>query len=199
MARLHLVDVDDMPASYEAEEAVPDALKRGRNVGDERRLQTAPTHRSWENNPAVHAFHNNAFLTLWREDVTGLTPRETELVILSTARGFGSHLEWNVHVGTAIDVGTTEDDVIAVFERDYSRLADRDAALVRYVAAFSEMATSDEVHDGLGEFYDDSTIVGVMELAGFYALCCLVIDAMGFETAPPDDRFEHLSFESLAA
>lgn len=199
MARLNLVEPEDMPERFEAEEKVPDELKGGRNVGEERRVQNAETHRSWENNPDVHEFHNNAFLTLWREDVTGLTPRETELVILGVVRSFESKLEWNVHAGTAVDVGVSEDDVVAIFDRSHDELAPKDAALLRYVTALANMNVTDRVHDELSEHYDDGTIVGIMQLAGFYALCALVIDAMGVRTAEPDERFTHLGFDVLAA
>lgn len=197
MSRFTLVDPEEMPAHVEGEDLVPEELARGRNVSGERRLQHARTHRSWENNPAVHGFHNEAFLRLWRQDVTGLEPRETEFVVLTTARAFRSKLEWNVHVGTGVEAGIDEDDVVAIFDRDYDALEGADAALARYVTEFSAKEVTKPVHDALAGHFDERTVVGIMELAGFYALCCLLVDATGVETVPADERYDHLSFDRL--
>ena len=139
------------------------------------------------NNPAAQELHTNAYLALWQEELTGLTPRETELIILATGRAFGSGYEWQSHTPTALARGVDEEEIVALGEGDYDALSEKDAALVRYVTAVANMAVTDELHEDLARYYDDRTIVGILVLAGYYSLCAVVIDALGFSGDEAED------------
>lgn len=198
MARSPLVDPEKMPEHYAAEDRMPDGYQQSRHA-TEGRLQQSPVLRVMANNPEILELHTNAFLDLWREEVTGLTSRETELVIMTVGRTFDSKNEWNSHLSNALGYGVTEDEVLALARGDFDELADKDSALVRYVEAVWEMSVTDELHDELAEHYDDRTIVGIQVLTGYYTLCAVVIDAFGVEEADPGEAPDELGYEALLA
>lgn len=197
MSRFSLVDPDAMPDSYEAEAGLAPVYRRSsRHVGGGE-LQHGRVLRSLANNPEVLRFHTNAFLSLWQEPLTGLSPRETELVILATGRAFGVRQEWDSHIQNALTVGLTREEVTALAAGDFDALEPSDAALARYVTAVAEMAVTDEIHDELADHYDDRTMIGILVLAGYYALCAVVIDALDIEPADPGPDYADVGYEAL--
>jgi alkylhydroperoxidase family enzyme len=188
-----MVDPNEMPRHYDAETRLPEAYKRSRHVGDDRHLQTGRTMRSLANNPGLLELHTNAFLSLWREDLTGLTPKETELVIMTTGRTLGStggQNEWDSHVQNAMTIGGwTREELEALGKGDFDELGEKHGALARYVTAIQNMAVTDELHDEVAEHYDHETMIGILVLAGYYGLCAVVITALGIEPAEPGEEY----------
>lgn len=199
MARLPLVDVEEMPTHFDAEDRLP-GYEETRHA-KEGRLQRSQLLRAMANNREILELHTNAFLDLWREDLTGLSGRETELVILTIGRTTGSKNEWNSHLQNAVNQGITEDELVALANWDLATLPANEAVLVRYVAAMCDMAVTDDLHDELSEHYDDRTIVGIQVLTGYYMLCAVVIDAM----LPEEDQAdtgevpEELGYDAMIA
>lgn len=203
MARFTLRDPDEMPREYDAEATLPEAYKRSRHVGEERHLQSGRTLRSLANNPEILELHTNAFLTLWQEEITGLTPKETELVILTTGRTLGEtggQNEWDSHIQNAMTIGGwSRDEIVALATGDFDALGEKYAALARYVTAVQTMAVTDEIHEELAAHYDEETMIGILVLAGYYSLCAVVITALGIDPAEPGEEYEDVGYEALIA
>ena len=199
MARLPLVDVDEMPTHYDAQDRLP-GYEETRHAKEDR-LRRSTLLRALANNVDILRLHTNAFLDLWREELTGLSGRETELVILTVGRTFKSKNEWNSHLQNAVNQGVTEDELVALADMDLDRFPENEAALVRYVEAICEMAVTDELHQELSEHYDDRTVVGIDVLTGYYTLCAVVIDALipEDEQADTGEVSAELGFERVIA
>lgn len=197
MSRLPLRDPEEMPSEYEAVEGLSEDYRASYMVT--RRVGQSTSHvlRSLANNMPLQKFHTNAYLTLWQEDVTGLTPVETELVILATGRALESAYEWNSHARTALEMGLTEQEIISISRGDFDELDEQLRALAQYVTAMMNFEVTDELHEMLAEYYDDRTIVGIQVLAGYYALCAFIIDALAIEADDSGEDFVGWELEHL--
>lgn len=182
MARLPLVDAEDLPEDYNALENVPEMYRREVGI-DEEWLNTRNVLRALGNNPELLTFHNNAFLSLWGN--TGLVERETELVVLTVARELDSAYEWQHHIPRATAAGIDEDEIVAIYDQKLNQFSEAEQALLRYADAFVNQTVTDEIHEDLSRHYENSTIVGIQVLAGYYALTALVIDAMDVDLEDP--------------
>lgn len=200
MSRVPLLDPDEVPEpeTYDAYGELPDEYTESRHVG-ENRFQNSPIHRAMAHNEPAHALHTEAYLSLWNGEKTGLVPRETELVIITSGRAHGAPHEWNSHIQNALTMGLSEEEIVAIADGEFDELPDNEAALARYVTAMANMEVTDELHDELAEHYDVRTIVGIQVLAGYYALCAVVIEAIGAPLAQPGEGFEHLAYDELVA
>lgn len=183
MARLPLVDPEELPRQYESLDDVPDMYRETVGI-DEDWLNTRNVLRAMGNNPELLEFHNNAFLALWGN--TGLSTRETELTVFTVARELESEYEWQHHLPRARSAGITDDEIIDVYEENLGGFDDNEVALLEYVDAFVNQKVDDDTHDELSRYYANDTIVGIQVLAGYYALTAMVIDAMDVET---EDEF----------
>lgn len=183
----------------EAVEGLPEVYRESPHVGGDH-LKIGTTHRSLENNPELHELHNRVFLTLWQENTTGLTPKETELVILSVARAFGPRsgvLMWNSHSKNAVMVGWEEEEIAAIANGEFEALGDRHSILARYSTAVAHNEATDQLHDELAEYYEHRTIVGILLLSSYYVLCNHVITAVGAASPDPVEGYEHIGYEAL--
>lgn len=199
MSRFPLRDPEEMPDHYEAEDGLPEVYAESRHVGD-RHLETDRVLRSLANNEEILVFHSNAFLSLWQEEMTGLTPKENELIILATGRAFGSiggQNEWDSHIQNALMVGWTPEEVTALAEGRFDDLDDKYATLARYATAVANMEVTDELHEELAQYYDHSTMIGILVLCGYYALCAVVIDGLGIDPTEPGEDYEDVGYEAL--
>lgn len=123
-------------------------------------------HKVLANNPELHEAFRDFGSTIWQSG--GLTPRDREFVILSTAHQIGAAYEWQQHVRIALDEGIPEAHIQAVSSGDLDELAPEHAAIVRYVRHFVDSSIDDEVHDELASYYDDETVLGIGMLTGVY-------------------------------
>ncbi|MDX1744386.1 MAG: carboxymuconolactone decarboxylase family protein [Halobacteriales archaeon] len=198
MERLPLLPAEELPGHFTAEDHFTEEFKEESRVirRGEWRLQTSPLHRMMEHNPEVHELYTNGFLTLWREEVTGLTPRQRELVILTVARYHECRVLWNVHLQMADSEGITHEEMEAVFDGHIDVLEADDALLVDYVIAVCDFEVTDELHARLADRFDERTIVGIIVLAGYYTLSSMAIDALDIITATAPDHVS-LSYEAL--
>ncbi|MGM0591248.1 MAG: carboxymuconolactone decarboxylase family protein [Halobacteriota archaeon] len=192
MPRIQPLDPAELPDEYPAlEEYVPDTLKDEWGV-DEEWLNTLSFLQILGNNPDVHRVHLNTFLTLW--GCTGLSVRETEMVILVVSRALESELEWHVHAARAIAAGCTTDEIVAISRENYGAFDEGEAALLRYVRAVVDEEVTDELHDALAEYYDTSTIIGIMFLASYYRGYPLCLEALDW-TLDDADKGEFIGWE----
>lgn len=179
MPRVPLIDSDELPEEYEIIEQKEDQLPA---EIDSSFWNRQPTVRAFSNNPELGATHVATNTTMWTE--TGLSAAETECVILTIAREFDSEYEWHDHVFAAVErAGMSEAAVRAIYDDELEQLDRTHRLLVEYTAEYvaEHGAVSDEMHDRLAEAYDDSTVVGVAMLAGFYVSLSHEIEALGLE------------------
>ncbi len=130
------------------------------------------------NPPLLEAFRAYAS-EVWAG--AGLTPREREIVILSTAFYTDSSYEWHQHVRVALDEGIETNLILAISHENYEFLEPAHEALVRYVEHFVRGQVTDELHDRLAVHFDDDIILGVGMLAGCYLGLARVLQALGVE------------------
>jgi alkylhydroperoxidase/carboxymuconolactone decarboxylase family protein YurZ len=181
MARIPYVDPGDVPEEYH------DLLDPANPyLTDERAREDETEADSWNTVSGMRSTHGvlghnpellDAFRryarALWRE--TELSRRERELVIMSVANARESAYEWHQHAHIALQAGVTEEELLAIRRGEFDRFDPAEAALVEYVHRFVEETVDDEVHDGISAHVDESTLVGIDLLAGYY----VSIDMMG--------------------
>lgn len=176
MSRVPRVDVDDLPESYEVIERKRDVLP---DEIDSSFWNRQPTVQTFSNNRGLGWTHVTANTMFWTE--TGLTRAETECIILTIARKFDSAYEWHDHVIAAIErAGMSEDQVLAIYHGNADALDDQYATLMRYTEEYVDNhgAVSDTTHNAVATRYDDSTVVGIVMLAGFYVSLSHQIEAL---------------------
>lgn len=180
MARIPYVEPEDVPGEYRdlldpANPYLTDERAEGETEPDSWGSVTEmrSTHGVLGHNPALLDAFRRYARDLWRE--TGLTRRERELVILSVANARESAYEWHQHVPIALAAGVSRGEIRALREGELDRFDDRDAALIEYVGRFVEETVDDEVHGALLAHVDESTLIGIDLLAGYY----VSIDLMG--------------------
>lgn len=182
MARIPYVDYEDVPAEYrdlltpanpylteersEQQETEPDSWS---TFSDEVRH----THGVLGHNPPLLDAYRRYARDLWRE--TGLTRRQRELVILATANARDSAYEWHQHTQIGLQAGVTIGEMRAIRRGDRDPFDDADIALLEYVEGFATETVDDAIHDALMEHFDESTLIGINLLAGYY----VSIDLMG--------------------
>ena len=164
MARVPYVDPDDMPAEYRDDLA-------SRQSGE-----VVNVFRAIANNPPILDSFRKYFGILWAE--SGLTERERELVILAVARASGSVYEWHQHVRIARSVGVEDGAIQAIESGDLAGFDDREALLVRCALAVVAGEADDALHEAAAAEFDDSTLVGIVMLAGAYAGLARVLSVL---------------------
>jgi alkylhydroperoxidase family enzyme len=186
MAHLPYLDPEDLPEEYRdlldpslaSREGYVPANDSGEHVrdDDERRPRV---YQALANNPALlESFR------LYGSDLrteAGLSQYHRELVILTVAHQSRSRYEWHQHVRIATAGDVTGVEVRAIADATTEPFDEPAAALVAYARAFCAREGSDETHDRLAAHFDESTVVGVSQLAGFYLGLAHVLDALGVE------------------
>lgn len=171
MARVPYAEPEDVPEEYRY-------LLTESDIGD------APLIRAFANNPAVLQSYMRWGTTLWND--AGVSSRRLELVILTVASELDAAYEWQSHVGTGLDVGLTEEEILAVRSGDLDDLDPADEALAEYALAVVREEVDDAVHEAMREHYGESTIVGATLLAGHYVMTAKAIFALDIEV---EDEF----------
>jgi 4-carboxymuconolactone decarboxylase len=144
-------------------------------------LQGKPLHvyQALGNNPEVLAGLRGFFSSLWSD--SGLTDRRRELVILATTHEIGNKYEWHQHVNIGRNEGITDETIAAISEGEFDALDEEEATLLRYALSVVRGEVSDQDHDAISEYYDDSAVVGIAALTEGYAALGGIIDALGVE------------------
>lgn len=183
VTRIPLVDSDDLPEEY-------DIIGRKRSE-----LPTEIDSDFWNRQSTVRAFSHNPVLgethvttntIMWTE--TGLSAAERECVILAIARAFDSAYEWHDHVIAGIErADLTEEEVLAISRRETGQLPENRRLLVEYAFEYvaEHGAVGEGIHGSLADHYDESTLVGIVMLAGFYVSLSHEIEALDLELAEP--------------
>ena len=170
MARVPYVDPSDVPDEHEA---LLESALQGKPLN---------VYRSIGNNPAVLAGMRAFLRSLWND--SGLTDRERELTILSTAATIDSRYEWHQHVNIARDVGIDDAVIAGIGTGDHAALDRDERTLVEYVRAVVEESVDAVTHDSIAALYDESEIVGIAATAQGYAALGGLIRAFDLELEP---------------
>jgi 4-carboxymuconolactone decarboxylase len=117
---------------------------------------------------------------------TALSPRQSELVILTVARHWSSELEWAIHAGDALRAGLEEPVIAALRERRPPPLADPiEADLHRFAATILAAGDVDDaLHAALAAALGEPAMVELVALIGYYTMVALMLNAQGI--LPPD-------------
>ena len=115
-----------------------------------------------------------------------LPGRDRELLILRTAFVRGAAYEWGHHVGMALGVGLTQDEIDRVAQGpDAAGWAPFDATLLRAADQLIATSTIDEpTWTALAADYDEQQLIEVPMLVGHYTLLSCFLNAIGVE---PED------------
>ena len=174
MQRLPLVTRDDIPEDLQ--------YVWDRNATDGR---VANIFRTMGNNPRLLRSYLRLGNGLWNH--CGLDVATRELVILRTAILHHSQYEWHQHVRIGRQAGLTDERIVGLHHwRNSDLFSPAERALLGYVDA---LAASDhpsaEAHAELSRHYDNSTVVGINLLTGFYGMTAKFLGAMEVETEDP--------------
>ncbi|MDY7083306.1 MAG: carboxymuconolactone decarboxylase family protein [Halobacteria archaeon] len=138
--------------------------------------------RTLANNPDIFDAVSEYVSSLYAE----LPSRERELVILAVARSFDSEYEWHQHVDIAQLSGISLEKVRGIGGGELDSFDERERTLIEYVEATCNEEVTDELHGEITEYYDDSEIVAIGHLVGFYAGLSKFIRAIDL---PLEDEF----------
>lgn len=184
MARIPLVDSEDLPPEYEDQLEV---LSDPEDVPEQyRHLLSSSTRnvfRTIGHLPGVLELFRSLGGTLWAG--AGLSTRQRELLVLSVAREVDSAYIWHQHVRIALSDGLSEDEVLAIADADLSGFPDEEAVLGRYAAAFARGDVDDELHADAAEKFDDETLVGIGLSASYYLVIARLMDGFDVELEEP--------------
>jgi alkylhydroperoxidase family enzyme len=147
--------------------------------------QVANIFRTMANNPQLWRSYLRLGNGLWNQ--SGLDVPTRELVILRTAILHLSLYEWHQHVRLGRQAGLSDARIVALHHwRTSDLFTEPERALLGYVDALAASDhPSDEAHNTLAAHFDNSTIVGVNLLTGFYAMTAKFLGAMEVETEEP--------------
>lgn len=140
--------------------------------------------RALANNPAVLDSFRKYFGVLWTE--AGLSVRERQLVILTTARQTGAAYMWHQHVRLSRAADIDDGEIRAVNDGDYADLPEPEPLLLRYAEAVVNDAVDETLQARVEETFDPPTVIGIVMLATGYAGLAIALSALDIE---PEDGF----------
>ncbi|GBG33162.1 Hypothetical Protein FCC1311_093862 [Hondaea fermentalgiana] len=108
---------------------------------------------------------------------TDLPLRESEIVILTTAKACNCKLEWDIHVEEARKAGVPE-DVIGVLDAGKQLEGDsREAALQRFAhEVASAKHASDAAYADMKKYFSDKEIVETVAVSGYYSFVAMTLN-----------------------
>ncbi len=117
---------------------------------------------------------------------TSLSPRVSELAILTCARHWDAAYEWAAHVGHAASAGVPMSTIAALRENRELRFEDdTDAAVYAFCGELlQQRRVTDSSYARLGTLLGTSALVELVGLLGYYSLVALTLNA--FEVEPPE-------------
>jgi 4-carboxymuconolactone decarboxylase len=174
MARVPYRGPDDVDEQYR--DYVVSSLQPGKAIN---------VYAAAANNPAVLEGLRAFLSSLW--DSSGLTSREREIVILTTAAETGNAYEWHQHVNIAADGLLTRGELAAIADDDPTPFDASEVALAEYTRAVVGRGVTDGVHAALSEHLDDRALTGAAATAAGYLALGRMIDAFGVEVEADDE------------
>jgi alkylhydroperoxidase family enzyme len=121
-----------------------------------------------------------AFLsTLW--DESGLSDRQREIVILTTASETRQDYEWHQHVGIASNAGLDRTEIGAIARDDRAGFSTSEQALIAYTRAVIRGRVTDALHEAAAEQFDEETMIGAAATAAGYLALGRMIEAFDIE------------------
>jgi alkylhydroperoxidase family enzyme len=118
-------------------------------------------------------------------DECRLTPRQRELVILTTARTHGAAYEWHQHVRVALSEGLSTTELSALSDSDHASFSTDEQALIEFATKFARQELDRPTFDAFVERFDEQTAVGVGVLVGLYTVIALIGSGFDLETEEP--------------
>jgi len=116
---------------------------------------------------------------------SGLPAREREIVILRTGFRAGSEYEFGQHTRIGRDAGLTDDEISRLADIGDPTWSDDDAALVAMV---DEICDDDVVSDAtwqrLTSRWDESQLLELLVLTGYYRLVSGLLNSVGVALEP---------------
>jgi len=108
---------------------------------------------------------------------TGLTPRQSEIAILVTAKHWDEEYEWSVHAPEARKAGVAEDVIEAI--RTGTRpasLAGDDALVYEFANTFyAKRDVPDEVFERAVTRFGQKSVVELSAILGYYSMLAIVM------------------------
>lgn len=166
MPRVPYVDSENLPSDYKILDDKSECLHDSVNA---EYWNSAATVQAFANNPELSKMHVFTNTTLWAE--TGLSLPEVELVILVVARELNSLFIWHGHAIKSIkQADISPQAVLAISNKNFEYFEGKKYRLAKYVYEFVRRSGKVDwsTHTKLAAKYDDSTVVGITMLAGFY-------------------------------
>lgn len=166
MGRVPLVDKNELPDKYDILSEVSESLHEDM---DAEWWQNQATLRTYGNNIELGKTHVATNVSLWTKN--GLTPEETEYVILSVAKSLRSKYIWHDHVIAAFERSNmTAEQLLALAKDKTDKLAEEHQTLINYTQEFveNEGDVSNKSYDKLSNFYNNEQIVGATLTAAYY-------------------------------
>lgn len=166
MARISLVEKKDLPKSYKVLEDKKDNLPDGVDAAF---WNCQPTVRAFSNNPELGRAHVTMNTLLWTE--TNLRDSEEECIILIVANKLNCRLLWHEHVMLSLkNDRLSMSDISNIGSYKIGELNSSIQIIAEYVLEFIDNNgdVSEKTHNLLSKKYEDSSIVSIVKLTGFY-------------------------------
>ncbi|MDO5699083.1 MAG: carboxymuconolactone decarboxylase family protein [Dermatophilus congolensis] len=116
---------------------------------------------------------------------SSLDPLHREVVILRVAHLSGAHYMWHEHTAVATRVGFTPEKIAAIAAYDGAPLDELepfDLSLLRFTdEVFHTTTAADDVFNAIRAVFDDSHLVELVLLIGFYMMVARVMNTFEIE------------------
>lgn len=173
MARVPYVPQQELDPDYQ--DLVVSSLQPGKQVN---------VYSALSNNQEVLRGMREFLGALWNH--SGLTDRQREIVILTIASETGSEYEWHQHVNIASETDLEAEEVAAIARDDRDPFPEEERLIVSYTRAVARGRVTDELHEAIGEHFDEDTLTGAASTAAGYLALGRVIDALAVEIESGD-------------
>lgn len=143
----------------------------------------------WLNNPGL-AEHAQALGRYCRYE-TALSPRLSELAILTMARLWNSEYEWYAHKPIALKAGVSADTVEAIkAHRRFSSEPEEELIHSFLLVLHQTRAIPDELYENAVDLLGEAAVIDLVGLAGYYTLISMTINV--FQVGLPDGAIPEL-------
>lgn len=115
-----------------------------------------------------------------------LPARDRELLVLRTGWNCQAHYEWGQHVGIALSVGLTEEDIERVTDGpDAAGWSAEDSDLLRAADELhADSKISDSTWAALAGRYDEQQLIEICMVVGQYHLVSFTLSSLGVQPEP---------------